>query len=146
MEIDPDSREFEGAGVVSRSTKIQKAIVDSSAERVKLYLTKSPYCSSTLKPVDKNLRRFTYHDLFEVLDTCELPSMTLNDVADQIGCGFDWVKLDTQGTELRLLKSLDPTIFDQILCCDADSASFTTICCRKAFISLMCPKFKAVLE
>ncbi len=118
---DPDSREFESSKEDGK-TRIPKAIIDNDVDNdVKLYLTKSPFCSSTLEPDFSRLNNFTYPHLFEVERTINLPATSINRVVKEYNIeGFDWIKLDTQGTELKILKSLKPEYFSKLLCIDLE--------------------------
>ncbi|MFQ5563812.1 MAG: FkbM family methyltransferase [Parvularculaceae bacterium] len=71
-----------------------------------LYLTRHPGFSSTLKPNMSVVSDFGLEEEFTVEDTIEVPTLTLEKAAEKYGfedVGF--VKIDTQGTELDILKS-----------------------------------------
>lgn len=118
---DPDSREFESSKKDGK-TRIPKAIIDNDVDNeVKLFLTKSPYCSSTLEPDFTRLVNFTYPDLFRVEKITNLPATSINRVIKEYNIdGFDWIKLDTQGTELKILKSISQGYFSKLLCIDLE--------------------------
>ena len=121
IEVDPDTRDFAGRDAQRKTMTVNRAITDSdTVDSVNLYLTKSPYCSSTLKPDMRRLRNFPYSDLFEVVGTSTVPATSLNRLSAEIHRPFDWIKLDTQGTEYRILRSMNETLFERLLCCDVE--------------------------
>jgi hypothetical protein len=74
---------------------------------MEFYLTRSPYCSSLLKPAQKSLNKWAFAELFEVDKTVKLKTTTLPSILQEIGSGkIDWFKTDSQGTDLRLFTSL----------------------------------------
>ena len=70
--FDPDLREIKELqdGRFWRAIIVNEAVTDdkNSAE-VEFYLTKSPYCSSTLKPDTESLSNFLFADLF-LVESC----------------------------------------------------------------------------
>jgi hypothetical protein len=118
VEVDPDSRDF---GKRPNTIRVDRAITDDDgADSLKLYLTKQPYCSSALKPDFKRIRNFPYDELFEVVGETEVPATSLNRLAAELQRPFDWIKLDTQGTEHRILQSMAPSLFARLICCDVE--------------------------
>lgn len=72
----------------------------------RLYLTRHPGFSSVLKPNMEVVRDFGLEEEFTIEDSIEVPMITLEEAANKYGfedVGF--VKLDTQGSELDILKS-----------------------------------------
>jgi hypothetical protein len=83
------------------------AVTDKEVDTVKFYLTKSPYCSSTLKPDLLNLRKYSFYELFEIVGEKEVKARTLTSVLSELKIDYvDWFKTDSQGTDLRLFNSL----------------------------------------
>jgi FkbM family methyltransferase len=77
------------------------------AGRATLHLTRSPLCSSTLQPRHDALRRWAFAPFFEIVERREFPATTLEAALASHGLpGVDWLKCDTQGTDLRLFRSL----------------------------------------
>lgn len=71
-----------------------------------LYLTRHPGLSSILKPNLEVIRDFGLEDEFAIEDTIDVPMITMQAAAEKYGFGdVGFVKLDTQGSELDILKS-----------------------------------------
>lgn len=116
-EIRVDREEFGGRVII-----LNKAITsEPSRDEVCFYLTKSPYCSSTLRPLAENLSVWPYAGLFEVIETRLAASTTIEKALAAAGLShFDWIKVDTQGTDLRILQSLGGRHLDRMLVCDVE--------------------------
>jgi FkbM family methyltransferase len=80
------------------------AVADNVGEAV-LNQTESPYCSSLLRPRHEWLRRFTYHQLFQVIGQSKVNCVTLDYLNETEGLRANIMKLDTQGLELPILRS-----------------------------------------
>ncbi len=110
--FDADNREF--GYVENESSAFKKMFVYNSivtatenVEKIKFYLTESPYCSSTLRPLTEKLTPFHYSNLFETKQTIDLNAKNIGEALSEMGIKqVDWFKTDTQGTDLRLFKSL----------------------------------------
>ena len=77
---------------------------DGQAE---IFLTRSPQCSSTLRPNPAGLAAWAFADQFDVVETKRCAAMTLEAALRAQGLErVDWLKCDTQGTDLRLFQSL----------------------------------------
>jgi hypothetical protein len=75
--------------------------------RALLHLTRSPQCSSTLRPRADALKAWAFAEFFEVIETRSLPAATLLDALRAQGIGrIDWLKCDTQGLDLKIFLSL----------------------------------------
>lgn len=99
--------------------KINRIVTADRAENKTFYLTKSPYCSSTLKPDDHHLQDWDFKALFEVEDSVSLPSIQLHKALEAIGYDYiDWFKVDSQGTDLDIYLSLPLEIRSNILAAD----------------------------
>ncbi|OLT61228.1 FkbM family methyltransferase [Moorena bouillonii] len=127
LRFDPDLRDIREVKGTNehRVVTINRAVVEQDCDEVEFYLTKSPYCSSTLKPDHEKLKSFAYADWFEVEKVVSVPAITLN---QSLSLGnfshIDWIKLDTQGTEFRILDSLPDKVFDQLLVCDIEASLY----------------------
>jgi hypothetical protein len=76
-----------------------------------LHLTRSPQCSSTLRPRQDKLGDWAFAEFFEVVETRSFPATTLTAVlaAHQLD-RIDWLKCDTQGLDLRIFLSLPAAV------------------------------------
>ena len=84
-------------------------------------MTKSPLCSSTLYPDHKLLSKLSHGELYEVVGERSLESVTLEYVYNSLKLkSIDWIKLDTQGTDLRIIKSLPAHILETISVIDVE--------------------------
>lgn len=127
LRFDPDLRDIrEIIGANSRRVvTLDRAVVNSDLDEVTFYLTKSPYCSSTLKPDFDRLKNFSYANWFEIEKTVKVPAITIDKALKKANFSrIDWIKLDTQGTELRILNSIAKDTFDRILVCDIEASLY----------------------
>lgn len=91
-------------------------VSDKRRRKNNFYLTNSPYCSSLLKPDSKSLRNWGFHSLFNVKKKVKLNSIPLPTVLEEQNIKrVDWFKTDSQGTDLRLFKSLGESIINKVL-------------------------------
>ena len=122
--FDPDLREVRetASGHYARSVIINKAITPDPAKAdVSFFLTRSPYCSSTLLPDTDSLKDYAYADLFAVQRESTVPATTLNEIARELSLtSIDWLKLDSQGIDLRIFQSLDNTLRSRLLAIDVE--------------------------
>ena len=122
--FDPDLREMHDIphGKFARSVIVNKAVTsnpDQSA--VQFHLTRSPYCSSTLLPDTKSLSNYYFSDMFAVDHTKDVQSISLNAVLKSLSLEHvDWFKTDSQGTDLRLFRSLDNANRSRVLAVDVE--------------------------
>jgi FkbM family methyltransferase len=71
------------------------------------HLTASPFCSSRLRPRTEALRRYAFAPLFRVVRTVDVRARDVPSVLAELGLDHvDWLKIDSQGTDLRLFRSL----------------------------------------
>lgn len=109
--FEADERELasvtnEAAGF-RRLTTFNAIAAERAAEAEPFHLTASPFCSSRLRPRADTLRAYAFAPLFEVERTVELRALDLSDALAELALTrIDWLKLDSQGTDLRLLRSL----------------------------------------
>ncbi len=108
--FDPDRRDLHetGEGAFRRSIVLPEAVTDDPAKgEVLLHLTRSPHCSSTLEPDSQALAEHLFADLFQVERTATVRATTLSAALSKARLDrIDWLKLDTQGTDMRLVTSL----------------------------------------
>jgi len=122
--FDPDSRDLReiANGQFYKGIIVNKAVSsDPQTPETTFYLTKSPYCSSTLHPDNPALSNYLFADLFTVVGQVTVPSTTLDVVVEQLDLsGIDWIKLDSQGTDLRLVTSLKEETLRNLLAVDVE--------------------------
>jgi hypothetical protein len=118
--FDADERDFQFMG--KKQTSFKKLYVynslalDKDEDRVKFYLTKSPYCSSTLEPDLEKLKPYIHSNLFETDKIVELKATSIYNVLNKLSIEhIDWFKTDSQGIDLRLFKSLSGQIRNKII-------------------------------
>lgn len=118
--FDADTRETEFSESASSSYRrrivFHRAVVGDEARSVRINLTKSPYCSSTLAPACSQLGGYAFRHLFKVEKLVEVPAIRLDAALTQVGLdGIDFLKIDSQGTDLRIFKSLPAAQADRVL-------------------------------
>jgi hypothetical protein len=117
--FDADDREFnvfENTGnSYKKLIRINRIVSDESHNSKSFYLTRSPFCSSTLSPDNEKLKPWFFSELFDVVNKIELPAITINEALKLAGINYiDWFKTDTQGTDLRIYNSLSPEVKNTI--------------------------------
>lgn len=118
--FDADSRDFNSTQTNSRGYKkliLKNSLVsDRNINDVSFYLTKSPYCSSLLKPNIERLSVWSFAPLFKVEKIIKLNATDLSTTLQEFGIKkIDWFKSDSQGTDLRIFKNLDLLIQERII-------------------------------
>jgi hypothetical protein len=118
--FDADDREFHITeqinGTYKKLITFNRVVTVEPVERTNFYLTVSPFCSSLLEPDPKSLEPWIFRDLFRIEREKQLPSITLHQALKQLNItAIDWFKTDTQGTDLRLFKSVLPYLQSPIL-------------------------------
>jgi hypothetical protein len=95
---------------------INKIVTDTPSHREKFFLTKSPYCSSLLKPLIDRSKNWAFHSLFEIDRVIEMNTINLLKVLEDLQISqIDWFKCDSQGTDLRLFNSLGDQLINKVL-------------------------------
>jgi len=122
--FDGDAREFDYIENKRKQFKqliIVNKIVSVEGADTDFYLTTFPQCSSTLQPETQNLSNYAFADLFDVERTVKLPAVRLQTVLVENNIGYiDWFKTDTQGTDLRVIESLDRNVVNNVLIYDLE--------------------------
>lgn len=91
-------------------------IVAEKEGNTKFYLTKSPHCSSALPPNNDRLSDWSFSELFQVEKIVKLDAVCLPAILKKLSLNYiDWFKSDSQGTDLRLLQSLDPEMISTLI-------------------------------
>ncbi len=121
--LEPDRRsnsETPHAGFKT-TTMVCAAATDLDRPSVRLYLTRSRFCSSTLAPEGEDLRKFVFTRLFDVESTEVVRATTIDQVLRSHALDrIHWFKADTQGTDLRLFRSVSSAIRAGILAVDVE--------------------------
>jgi FkbM family methyltransferase len=105
-----------------RSTILNEAVTsDPHNSQVRFHLTRSPYCSSTLVPDKELVSDFFEAERFDVQRETTAHATTLDQAMSRLQLDrIDWLKLDTQGTDLRIYNSLSPALRQTLLAVDLE--------------------------
>ena len=113
--FDPDSRQMqvvhdESSGYRKLHIFPAAAVPDETVE-ADFHLTRSPYCSSLLRPDGGALADWDFARLFDVERSVRVPCVNISKALREAGVmRVDWFKTDSQGTDLRLFQSLGEAI------------------------------------
>jgi FkbM family methyltransferase len=122
--FDPDLREIQELpdNRFHRAIIVNEAITSQEkSDKVSFYLTKSPYCSSVLKPDSKSLANFIFSDYFVIERETKVRATTLNAVIERLSLtGVDWLKSDSQGMDFKIFNSLSKEISSKVLAVDIE--------------------------
>jgi hypothetical protein len=122
--FDPDDRELheDYQHQFRRAILINEAVTSHTGDDdVVFYLTRFPYCSSTLKPDHQSLSNYLFSDLFAVEGETRARATTLDEVLQRLSLPcVDWFKTDSQGTDLRLFNSLKSDVRSRVLAIDVE--------------------------
>jgi FkbM family methyltransferase len=118
--FEADERELESvtseAAGFRRLTTYNAIAAERSSSAEPFHLTASPFCSSRLAPRLDSLGRYAFAPLFEVDRTVELQAVGLSAALADLGLErVDWIKIDSQGTDLRLFRSLNDDLARRVL-------------------------------
>ena len=104
-----------------RSVIINEAVTEKNASEISFYLTRSPFCSTVLDPNPQATAHWLERDLFEVEARASVRATTIDSVLRRLDISrIDWIKLDTQGTDLRLLNSISSDVLSRIMAVDTE--------------------------
>lgn len=121
--FDPDRRDISELddGFFYKTFLINKAITSDESSEVLFNLTKHPQSSSVLKPDSNSLSNFLYSDLFIIEKEEKVEATNLDSVLKLLSLNkINWLKTDTQGTDLRIFNSLSNGIRSQVLAVDIE--------------------------
>lgn len=117
--FDADDRDFSiGESEKSDYLKLYKVnkIVSDTQTKKAFFLTQSPYCSSILEPDTKSLKPWIFSELFKIQKKINLDVTTLPAILRGLKLSYvDWFKTDSQGTDLRLFKSMGNKIIQNTI-------------------------------
>lgn len=118
--FDADEREF--GFIEKKQSNFKKLFIyncivsDKDSSDQIFYLTQSPYCSSILKPDFKYLANYSFADIFKIVDTSKLKTVSISTALRELDINqVDWFKTDSQGLDLRLFKNLRDEIREKII-------------------------------
>jgi len=121
--FDPDLREMHTeASETARRVIVNKAVVaDADRSTATFFLTQNPTASSTLRPDADEVAPYLHAYRYEVVGEADVPATTLEQALASAGLDrLDWLKLDTQGTDLRLVESIGEGLFSTLMAVDAE--------------------------
>lgn len=108
--FDPDMRdvdEIQGDKMFLKTHFIESLVSHERNKNENFYLTKSPYCSSMLRPLQLEINKYSFGHLFEVEKIIKVGATTLEEVLGKLDITkVDWIKIDAQGIDLRVFQSL----------------------------------------
>jgi hypothetical protein len=124
MGFDPDRRQISevSGGRFFKSIVVNEAVISESKRReVLFYLTRSPHCSSTLKPDQESLSNYLFSDLFLIEQEKVVQASRLDLLMERFSLSrIHWFKTDSQGIDLRLFRTLKDEIRSQVLAVDVE--------------------------
>jgi FkbM family methyltransferase len=121
--FDPDGREIAEniRGEFFSATILNQAIADVKSEAVPFYLTQAPQCSSLLRPNSAVLANYPKAERFNIEREVTLATTDLGSALHSLAVKApDWLKLDTQGADLRIYRGLSPDQRSKVLVLDAE--------------------------
>ncbi|MDH3659414.1 MAG: FkbM family methyltransferase [Alphaproteobacteria bacterium] len=117
--FDPDQRKVDATfqKVFPNALFVPRAVTPRADEdELEFILTRYPSCSSVLEPDLEAVSSFAFRDLFQPERRVKVPAITLDQAIEQQGlAGIDWLKLDAQGLDLALIRSLSQANQDKLL-------------------------------
>lgn len=118
--FDPDSRQTDY--IEAENSKFRKLyffprLVHAEVNgEIDFYLTASPECSSSLEPDRERLADWYLAPFFEVEKKVKMPAMTMPEVLKTLKLDYiDALKCDTQGTDVRIFRSLGDRVIRELL-------------------------------
>lgn len=122
--FDPDSREAAPAaeGGFRRKLTVNEAVTSQAGvQEVRFHLARVPTCSSTLEPDLAALGNYHFRDYFETERQVTAPAATLDAIFGRLGLDrIDWLKCDSQGTDLRIFRSLGERLRNGVMALDVE--------------------------
>ena len=114
--FEPNQEEYDKLNKDDPQEKIYKTALWNEKGNIDFFVTQANRLCSCLAPNRKVLDEFPETERFDVLRKIVLPANTLDNVlinSTDEGVGItnpDFIKLDTQGTELNILKGMNDTL------------------------------------
>lgn len=115
--FEPDARAFEQLrSSQDHSTRYLNLGLYSSKREVNFYLTRKQENSSCFEPNQAILGRFRKPERFNVVTKITIPCNTLDEALREEGISdIDFIKLDTQGSELAILQGASSVLTHSVL-------------------------------
>lgn len=101
--FEPDEREYAKLSTDERTVFHPCALSDEPGRALELHVAREPGKTSLFKPNMELLRRFPKPERFETVRTISLPADRVSTL-DEVVPSADFIKLDTQGSELSILQ------------------------------------------
>lgn len=111
--FEPDSRSITTTDSRSGAevTTVPKA-AGATTGPATLYLARKPRCSSLREPNFEVVRRYPDPERYDVVGTAQVECTTIDAALPPIGTTMDFLKIDTQGTELDVLSGARDSLQD----------------------------------
>lgn len=118
--FDADTRDFQATNSTDKGwkklIKLNRLIAERVTEEADFYLTQSPHCSSAIAPDEKALEPWAFRDLFKLVEKVKLPAIDIETALNEVGFDYiDGYKTDSQGTDLRIFRSIPEKIRHNII-------------------------------
>ena len=96
-----------------------RIVLDTDNKSADFYLTKSPFCSSSLEPDLEKLKNWNFYDKFVPDRKTNIKAITPQKALADTNIDYvDWFKTDSQGCDLRLFNALGEKITNRIIVAD----------------------------
>lgn len=121
--FDPDSRGLDQnfGKEFKKAFLIPKAVINRRSGKADFYLTKFNECSSILEPNPDVYKEYIISEYFTPIGTASVTATSLNTVIDELELHLiDWLKVDSQGTDLSLITSLRKGVLADVLVIDME--------------------------
>ena len=83
---------------------IEKVLSKNEGDKLDFYETKKEKCSSFLEPNIDHLKRFPDVERFSIIKKINFTTSTLDKELENLNINPDFIKIDTEGTEIDILK------------------------------------------
>lgn len=107
--FDPNNNQYSGY------KKIFNNIIDQEKGRKKFFLTKIPDLSSTLKPNIEFQKKYHDQRKFKIVEEQYLECDTIDNISANHGIDVHFLKIDTQGTALKVLKGSENNLKKNVI-------------------------------
>ena len=123
--LDGDKREkIKKKHKFKKYIQINKIIFKKKTNKL-FYFTKSPYCSSLLKPIYKKTKEWFFHNSFKIIKTTKIKTVTVKEIIYKNKIkGIDIMKIDLQGIDLDILKSIPKKLKENIKYIDIEPSMY----------------------